>query len=123
MRYDEAALPAIGEELGLTLAPEPYRVRGATVWGGRSEVLRVVLWPSLARVDVYAGTSAARFWLLSRTLAGVFAFLVVGSVIAPIAEGVAINLPDTGLHLVSALALAYLAYGTKADGIDQVAAA
>ena len=43
-------------------------------------------------------------------MAGVFAFLVVASVIAPIAEGVAINPADTGLHLVSALALAYLAF-------------
>ena len=77
----------------------------------------------LGAVMLYAGSSDGRFWVLSRTLAGVFAFLVVGSVIAPIAEGVAINLPDTGLHLVSALALAYLAYGSKAEGIDQIAAA
>ncbi len=64
---------------------------------------------------VYAGTSADRFWLLSRTLAGVFAFLVVASLIAPVAEGVAINLPDTGLHLVSAILLGYLAFWTPAD--------
>ena len=71
---------------------------------------------------VYAGTSPARFWLLSRTLAGVFAVLVVGSVIAPIAEGVAINLPDTGLHLISALALAYLA-SARAETADRIATA
>ena len=77
----------------------------------------------LGAVMLYAGSSAARFWLLSRTLAGVFAFLVVGSVIAPIAEGVAINLPDTGLHLVSALAMAYLAYGSRPAAADRPIAA
>src|SRR6476619_2034308 len=64
----------------------------------------------LGAVMLYAGSSDGRFWVLSRTLAGVFAFLVVGSVIAPIAEGVAINPADTGLHLVSALVMAYLAF-------------
>ena len=77
----------------------------------------------LGAVMLYAGSSASRFWVLSRTLAGVFAFLVVGSVIAPIAEGVAINLPDTGLHLVSALAMAYLAYGSRSVAADQPIAA
>src|SRR5437899_7228732 len=63
---------------------------------------------------VYGGVSGA-FWPVARALAGVFAVLVVGSLIAPIAEGVAINLPDTGLHLVSALLLGYLAFATRAD--------
>jgi hypothetical protein len=70
-----------------------------------------------------ASTSATRFWLLSRALAGVFAFLVVASVIAPIAEGVAINPPDTGLHLISALALAYLAFASTPDTADRPATA
>jgi hypothetical protein len=69
----------------------------------------------LGALMLYAGTSAERFWVLSRTLTAVFAVLVVGSLIAPIAEGVAINLPDTGLHLVSALVLAYLAFGSRSD--------
>jgi hypothetical protein len=41
--------------------------------------------------------------LVNRGLAIVFAILVVGSLIAPIVEGVAINPPDTGLHLLSLL--------------------
>ena len=72
----------------------------------------------LGALMLYAGSADGRFWLLSRTLAGVFAFLVVGSVIAPIAEGVAINLPDTGLHLVSALAIGYLAFASRPAGAD-----
>ena len=73
----------------------------------------------LGALMLYAGSSAARFWVLSRTLAAVFAVLVVGSVIAPIAEGVAINLPDTGLHLVSAVLMAWLAFGSRHE--DMVA--
>jgi hypothetical protein len=77
----------------------------------------------LGALMLYAGSSAARFWVLSRTLAAVFAVLVVGSVIAPIAEGVAINLPDTGLHLISAIVMAYLAFASQPDGVDRPIAA
>ena len=64
---------------------------------------------------VYGGGSDGRFWAIARALAGVFAVLVVGSVIAPVAEGVAINLADTGLHLVSAALLACLAFATRTE--------
>lgn len=47
---------------------------------------------------------------VNRVMAVVFAALVVVSVIAPIAEGVAINPPDTILHLVSAILTAYLGF-------------
>jgi hypothetical protein len=40
----------------------------------------------------------------------VFAILVVGSLVAPIVEGVAINPPDTGLHLVSLLVTAAIGF-------------
>jgi hypothetical protein len=55
---------------------------------------------------VYAGTSGGNVRMVNRVLAVVFAILVVGSLIAPIVEGVAINPPDTGLHLVSLLVTA-----------------
>ena len=55
---------------------------------------------------VWAGTSKDNVRLINRGLAVVFAILVVGSLIAPIVEGVAINPPDTGLHLVSLLVTA-----------------
>jgi hypothetical protein len=45
-------------------------------------------------------------------MAGVFAILVVGSVIAPLAEGVAINPPDTILHLMTAVLTAVLGFAT-----------
>ena len=64
----------------------------------------------LGALLLFASTSPSRFWTLSRTLAGVFAFLVVASLIAPIAEGVAINPPDTGLHLLSALLTGYIGF-------------
>ena len=48
--------------------------------------------------------------MVSRGLAVVFAILVVGSLIAPIVEGVAINPPDTGLHLASLLVTAAVGF-------------
>ena len=59
--FTEAAVPEIAALLGVAAAVEPYRVRGAAVYrlGIRSAVLdldiAVLLWPSLARVDVRIG--------------------------------------------------------------------
>jgi Domain of unknown function (DUF4383) len=60
---------------------------------------------------IWAGLSA-QVALINKGLAVIFAVLVVGSVIAPIVEGVAINPPDTALHLVSLIVTAYLGWGT-----------
>lgn len=62
---------------------------------------------------IYAGTSADNVKMVNRVLAVVFAILVVGSVIAPIVEGVAINPPDTGLHLASLLVTAAVGFMTQ----------
>ncbi len=59
---------------------------------------------------IWAGTSA-QVALINKGLAVVFAILVVGSVIAPVVEGVAINPPDTALHVVSMLATGVLGWG------------
>src|ERR1041385_6596835 len=59
---------------------------------------------------IYAATTGALLSTASKALAGVFAILVVGSVIAPIVEGVAINPPDTGLHLASLLLTACIGF-------------
>jgi hypothetical protein len=59
---------------------------------------------------VWAATTGDNVRLVNRGLAGVFAILVVGSLIAPIVEGVAINPPDTGLHLVSLLVTAAVGF-------------
>jgi hypothetical protein len=56
---------------------------------------------------------------LNRGFAAVFALLVVASFVAPLVEGVALNPPDTALHLASALLTGFL--GFKAD--RQVASA
>ena len=65
----------------------------------------------LGAVLIWGGLSAINVVPLNKAMAVVFAALVVVSVIAPIAEGVAINPPDTGLHLVSALLTGYLGFG------------
>jgi hypothetical protein len=61
-------------------------------------------------VLVWGGLSAANVTIANKIMAVVFALLVPVSLIAPIAEGVAINLPDTLLHLVSALLTGYLGF-------------
>jgi len=52
---------------------------------------------------IWAATTGDNVRMVNKGLAVVFAILVVGSLIAPIVEGVAINPPDTGLHLLSLL--------------------
>jgi len=59
---------------------------------------------------VYGATAGDNVRLVNRVLAVVFAVLVIGSLIAPIVEGVAINPPDTGLHLVSLLVTAAIGF-------------
>ncbi len=61
---------------------------------------------------VYAATAGDNLRMLNRILAVVFAVLVVGSLVAPIVEGVAINPPDTGLHLASLLVTAAVGWMT-----------
>ncbi|GAC1313888.1 MAG: DUF4383 domain-containing protein [Chloroflexota bacterium] len=55
---------------------------------------------------IWGSTLGEQVRMVDRGLAVVFAILVVGSLIAPIVEGVAINPPDTGLHLVSLIVTA-----------------
>jgi hypothetical protein len=59
---------------------------------------------------IWAATTGDNVRLVNKGLAGVFAILVVGSLIAPIVEGVAINPPDTGLHLLSLLVTAAVGF-------------
>ena len=65
----------------------------------------------LGAVLIWGGLSATNVVPVNKAMAVVFAALVVVSVIAPIAEGVAINPPDTVLHLLSALLTGYLGFG------------
>jgi hypothetical protein len=59
---------------------------------------------------VWAATTANNVRMVNRGMAAVFAILVIGSLVAPIVEGVAINPPDTGLHLVSLLVTAAIGF-------------
>jgi hypothetical protein len=59
---------------------------------------------------VWAATTGQSVRMVNKGLAVVFAILVVGSLVAPIVEGVAINPPDTGLHLASLLLTACIGF-------------
>ncbi len=65
---------------------------------------------ALGAILIWGGLSATRVFGVNRAMAVVFLVLVVASVIAPIVEGVAINPPDTALHLASALLTGYLGF-------------
>ena len=65
---------------------------------------------ALGAILIWGGLSAARVFGVNRAMAVVFLVLVVASVIAPVVEGVAINPPDTALHLASALLTGYLGF-------------
>lgn len=64
VQFDEQAVEAIGALLGATPVVEPYAVHGAPVYrlAVHNPVLgaavTLILWPSLARVDVRVGDSA-----------------------------------------------------------------
>jgi hypothetical protein len=54
---DDDGLTAIAAELRIRFASEPYRVGDAPVWGaevaaGTVRPVRLVVWPSLGRVDL-----------------------------------------------------------------------
>jgi hypothetical protein len=65
---------------------------------------------AVGAVLIWGGLSAARVLAVNKAMAILFLVLVVGSIIAPIVEGVAINPPDTVLHLASALLTGYLGF-------------
>lgn len=67
---------------------------------------------AIGAILIWGGLSAARVVGVNKVMAGVFLVLVVASVIAPIVEGVNLNLADTILHLASALLTAFLGFGT-----------
>jgi len=68
-------------------------------------IVHVVLGAAL----IWASRSAM-LGMVNKTLAVVFAVLVVGSFIAPIVEQVPLNPPDTLLHLASFLVTAYVGF-------------
>jgi len=65
--FDEAAMPAIAAELGTAIREAPFRLRDAAVYECRltnqrlGAEVRLLLWPSLARVDAYLGDCAMVF--------------------------------------------------------------
>jgi hypothetical protein len=59
---------------------------------------------------VWAATNGDNVRMINKGLAAVFAILVVGSLVAPIVEGVAINPADTALHLARLLVTAAVGF-------------
>lgn len=64
----------------------------------------------LGAIMLWGSMAGERAIVVAKAMAVVFAVLFVGTFIAPIVEAVAINLPDSGLHLVSALLTGYVGF-------------
>ncbi len=62
------------------------------------------------------GARGASVVKVSQVMTAVFALLVVGSFIVPLREGIAINLPDTILHLVSLVVTGYVGFSAAGRG-------
>jgi hypothetical protein len=70
---------------------------------------------ALGGLMVWAGLNRPQWDMLTKTLAVVFLLLVGASFVAPWAEGIAINLPDTVLHAGTALVFGYFATKVPED--------
>lgn len=69
----------------------------------------------LGAVLIWASGSAS-LTMVNKTMAVVFAVLVVASFIAPILEQLPLNPPDTALHLASMLITGYLGFAARPAG-------
>lgn len=64
----------------------------------------------LGAIMIWGGRSDANVITVNKAMAVVFVLLVIASFIAPLVEGVALNPPDTILHLLSVLLTGYLGF-------------
>jgi hypothetical protein len=94
---------------GITVAGAQHPGHGLLLGIFAVNALHNVVHLAAGALLIGASTAASNTILVNRALAVVFALLVV-SLIAPVVEGVAINPPDTLLHLATALLTGYLGY-------------
>lgn len=71
----------------------------------------------LGAILIVGGMSAANVIMTNKAMAVIFALLVVASFVAPLVEGVAINPPDTLLHVASMLLTGYLGFMAKSSAM------
>jgi hypothetical protein len=71
-------------------------------------------------VLIGGGMSAANVRTVNKVMAVVFLILTIGSFVAPIVEQVALNPPDTILHLLSTLLTGYLGFLASRDVMPSV---
>ena len=67
---------------------------------------------------LWAASSRENLRAHGRYLAIAFVILAIGSFIAPLAEGLAFNIPDSGLHIVTAILAGIVGFATRWDDDD-----
>ena len=69
---------------------------------------------------LWAASSRENLRMQGRILAAVFVILAIGSFIAPLVEGLSLNMPDSGLHILTALLVGAVGFMTRWDDDDVV---
>ena len=69
---------------------------------------------------LWAASSRENLRMHGRILAAAFVILAIGSFIAPLAEGLAFNIPDSGLHILTAALVGAVGFMTRWDDDDVV---
>lgn len=64
---------------------------------------------------LWASSSRESLRMQGRILAAVFVILAIGSFIAPLVEGLALNIPDSVLHIVTAVLVGVVGFMTRWD--------
>jgi hypothetical protein len=67
---------------------------------------------------LWAASSRENLRAHSRILGVVFVLLAIGSFVAPLAEGLAFNVPDSGLHILTAVLVGVVGFATRWEGED-----
>ena len=69
---------------------------------------------------LWAASSRENLRTHGRILAVAFVILAIGSFIAPLVEGLALNTPDSGLHILTAVLMGIVGFMTRWDDDDDV---
>jgi hypothetical protein len=74
----------------------------------------------LGGLMIWVASSRENLRSWSRILAAIFVVLAIGSFVAPLVEGLALNMPDSALHILTAVLTGAVGWATRWD--DEVGA-
>jgi hypothetical protein len=66
---------------------------------------------------LWAASSRESLRMHGRILAAVFVILAIGSFIAPLVEGLSLNMADSALHIATAIVIGLVAFSTQEENV------